>query len=392
MSEITSPINLDATQQRIATAMETMAQQTTLIAQGKADKVNNPTSGNFAGLDGNGNPTDSGKKPSDFATAAQGTKIDNITSDMAYAGSGLGSCSTAATTAAKTVTLAHYILLKNVPVSVFFQNGVNIAGATLNINAQGAKPIVINGSAIQPGVIRPRTTVTFVYDGTNYNVICMGGLEQSDDDSELWVDMGLPSGLKWAKKNIDVTQANGFAASEYQYECTFFSWGNTEGHNPANASSFTYDWGSSNDGPYASTPGAALTGNIPPSMDAARANLGAPWRMPTTDEYAELFNNIEYLQADGTTTIPTSTANKLVTVNSIVGIYLKSKINGKKLFFPCSGDGDGTSWNNRGSRGSYWAAALYSATNGRYLLFRSGGVYPQYNGNRFYGFSVRAVQ
>ena len=36
---------------------------------GKADKVSGATSGNFAGLDGNGNLTDSGKKASDFAAA-----------------------------------------------------------------------------------------------------------------------------------------------------------------------------------------------------------------------------------------------------------------------------------------------------------------------------------
>ena len=37
---------------------------------GKADKVNSATAGNFAGLDENGNPTDSGKKPGDFANAS----------------------------------------------------------------------------------------------------------------------------------------------------------------------------------------------------------------------------------------------------------------------------------------------------------------------------------
>lgn len=43
---------------------------------GKADKVASATSGNFAGLDANGNLTDSGSKAADFATAAQGTKAD----------------------------------------------------------------------------------------------------------------------------------------------------------------------------------------------------------------------------------------------------------------------------------------------------------------------------
>ena len=43
----------------------------------KADKVANATSGNFAGLDENGNLTDSGKKSSDFATSTQGGKADS---------------------------------------------------------------------------------------------------------------------------------------------------------------------------------------------------------------------------------------------------------------------------------------------------------------------------
>lgn len=46
------------------------------LGAGKADKVSGATEGNFAGLDSNGNLTDSGKKASDFATAAQGSKAD----------------------------------------------------------------------------------------------------------------------------------------------------------------------------------------------------------------------------------------------------------------------------------------------------------------------------
>lgn len=44
--------------------------------ENKANIVYNATAGNLAGLDEYGNPTDSGKSPSDFATAAQGTKAD----------------------------------------------------------------------------------------------------------------------------------------------------------------------------------------------------------------------------------------------------------------------------------------------------------------------------
>ena len=48
----------------------------TVDITGKADKVDNATSGDLAALDASGNLTDSGKKVSDFATAAQGALAD----------------------------------------------------------------------------------------------------------------------------------------------------------------------------------------------------------------------------------------------------------------------------------------------------------------------------
>lgn len=311
--------------------------------------------------------------------------------DMAKLGMGIATCSTAATTIAKTVSITNFILLKNCTVTVFFTTAINVAGATLNVSSTGAKPIKICGNVLQPGVVKARTIVQLQYDGTNWNIVSMCGLEQSDSPSDLYVDMGLPSGLLWARKNIDISQANGFAASEYQYECSFFSWGNTEGHNPISTSAFSYNWGSANDGPYASTPGAALTANIAPSQDAARANLGAPWRMPTTEEFAELFANIVYIDSNGDE-IPSTTTDKRTTVNGITGLLLKSTINAKTLFFPCSGNGYGSSWYNRGSSGYCWSSSLSSAAHGRCLYFGSGGVSPQNYNARFGGFAVRPVQ
>ena len=84
--------------------------------------------------------------------------------------------------------------------------------------------------------------------------------------------------------------------------------------------------------------------------------------------------------------------DKRVTINSIVGIRLKSKVNGNIIFFPCSGYGNGSSWYVRGSYGIYWSRSLYSAANGRSLHFASGGVSPQYANDRFNGFPVRPVQ
>ena len=326
------------------------------------------------------------------------TEVDNllagkqaIINDRATIGDGYAVCSTAGDTQQKEVSITNFLLIKNGVVSVKFANAITVASPTLKINDIAAKAIYWNGAAVQPGWILAGMTVNMRYNGAQFDIISMIGPEKTND--ELLVDMGLPSGLLWATRNIDVTKANGFAKNIYQYECSFFSWGNTDGHNPTTINSFApYSWGNANTSePYASSPGAALTASFGLSFDAAFANLGNQWRMPTTDEFAELFANIDYINPDGTV-IETTQANKLVTVNGVVGILLKSKNNSRTLFFPCSGYGNGQSWLNRGSNGYYWSSSLYSASYGRYLNFNSGGVYPQNSIYRFYGFSVRPVQ
>ena len=329
-------------------------------------------------------------------TAAERTAWNakqNAITDGVQIGLGGGLCTTAAATPAKEVTISNFILMKYAPVSIRFQNGISINGSTLNISSTGAKPILIDGIALPAGVIKPNTTATMYYDGTNWNLTALTTGISADD--ELLVDLGLPSGLLWATRNLDVTQANGFAASPYQYECSFFSWGNTDGHNPVSANSFgEWSWGNANTSePYVSSPGAALTASFGNGYDAACMNLGKPWRMPTTEEFAELFNasNTKFINADGTD-IDSAQANKLTTVNGVVGILLKSLANDKTIFFPCSGFGYGQSWDYRGSYGNYWSRSLISQTYGRGLYFSSGGVDPQDTNYRFYGFAVRAVQ
>jgi len=113
--------------------------------------------------------------------------------------------------------------------------------------------------------------------------------------------------------------------------------------------------------------------------------------MPTTAEFAELFAGCIYIDANGTE-IPAATTDKRVTVNGIVGLYLQSRTNGNRLFFSASGVGGGSSWNNRGAYGYYWSSSFDSSRSARFLGFSGGGVNPQNNYNRYYGFAVRAVQ
>ena len=222
---------------------------------------------------------------------------------------------------------------------------------------------------------------------------------------ELYVDMGLPSGLLWATRNMDVTQKNGFAISPYQYEYSFNSWGNIVMYNPNAQGNFKgiYNWGSVNaqqpwyDGqPYGDTPGCQLQSNIDAAHDVATQILGKQWRLPNTNEYKELIDNCDYIDADGNivtpqTSVSGNTNDKRITMNGVVGLRLRSKFNGNVIFFPASGYGNGTTWNSRGSSGHYWSSSWNSARHARYLYFSSDGANAQYTGSRYIGCPVRPV-
>ena len=80
---------------RYFTAADQTAMQENIkkLNEEKAEKVSSPTAGNFAGLDANGNPTDSGKKASDFAAAnhTHTGKADKVSSPTAGNLAGLDS-------------------------------------------------------------------------------------------------------------------------------------------------------------------------------------------------------------------------------------------------------------------------------------------------------------
>ena len=287
------------------------------------------------------------------------------TGDMGSLGFGYGVCDTAGATAAKAVSMTNLILTPGSTIAVLFLNAFTASSPTLSVNGSTAKPIKLFGNAMPMGKVKNNTILVMNYDGTNFNVIGIESQVAAAPDGA--VDLALPSGVLWADKNIGAT-------TPYE-DGLYFSWGNVTGHTGDDG----YDFGTDNEGPYASTPGAELTGNIPTNTtyDAARHNMGAPWRVPTVGEFQELNSNCdsEWTDEDGVT-----------------GRRFTSRINGNSIFFPASGNRYGTGFYYRGSNGYYWSASLYSQTYGYNLYFSSGGVNPAYYYYRFYGFSVRAVQ
>ena len=287
------------------------------------------------------------------------------TGSTAPLGFGYGECSTAGATAAKTVSMTNTVLTPGGIIAVNFQNAFTASSPTLSVNGSAAKAIKLYGNAMPMGKVHANTILVMYYDGTQFNVIAIQS--QTAAAPTGFVDLALPSGLLWCEHNIGAT-------TPYE-DGLYFSWGNVTGHTGNDG----YDFGTSNDGPYASTPGAALTGNIPTNgtYDAARHNMGAPCRMPTVGEFQELNAQCdsEWTDEDG-----------------VAGRRFTSRINGNSIFFPASGSRYGTGLNLRGSRGYYWSASLYSQALGYNLNFTSTGVNPARYNDRFYGFSVRAVQ
>ena len=287
------------------------------------------------------------------------------TGSVATLGFGYGVSETAGGTAAKTVSITNTLLTPGGFIAVNFQNAFTATSPTLGVNGSAAKAIKLFGSAMPIGKVKNNTILVMYYDGIQFNVVAI--LSQAGQAPTGFVDLALPSGLLWAEKNV--------GADKPSDDGLYFSWGNVVGHTGTDG----YDFGTSNEGPYASTPGAGLTGNIPPviTYDAAMHNMGEPCRMPLVTEFQELNTNCysEWTEEDG-----------------VAGRRFTSRINGNSIFFPASGYRVGTSLYGRGSDGYYWSASLNSQAYGYNLHFSASEVYPADSSYRFYGFSVRAVQ
>lgn len=190
------------------------------------------------------------------------------------------------------------------------------------------------------------------------------------------VDLGLS--VKWAQANI-VKNSDGtykVGDNETDYGC-YFSWGNVIGHNEGEGYNF-------NSSTYNGTPGKSLTANIAvgETYDAARKCLGTPWRMPTKEEFQELYDNTD--------------REWVTNHNGVSGCngwkFMKKSDHSVYVFFPAAGYYNGTSLYNRGSGGDYWSSSYYDSSYARNLWFNSGDVDPQGGSSRYCGFPVRAVQ
>ena len=185
-----------------------------------------------------------------------------------------------------------------------------------------------------------------------------------------YVDLGLPSGTLWATFNVGASRPEDYG--------DYFAWGETEPKDDYSWSTYfdTKDNGSTFE-KYNKNGG--LT-ELLPTDDAATANWGRDWQIPSLEQLEELINS------DYTTTERT-------TLNGIEGRKITSKSNGNSIFLPAAGYRYGTSLDNVGSYGDYWSRSLHSSYSSYayYLYFSSSNVGTSGN-YRYYGRSVRPVR
>ena len=167
------------------------------------------------------------------------------------------------------------------------------------------------------------------------------------------VDLGLPSGTKWAKYNVGAT-------SETEYG-NYYQYGKGAAQYAATSGQSDY---SGTESPLATT------------ADTAAQEWGGSWHMPTKTQFEELTAN---------------TTCEWTTINGVNGGKFTAKNgSGNYIFIPAAGMYSNGSLGGVGVSGSVWSSIPNDSSRAYFLGF-SDGFEDVLSSNRKNGYSVRAV-
>ncbi len=209
------------------------------------------------------------------------------------------------------------------------------------------------------------------------------------------VDLGLPRGTMWANMNIGAESPEDYGL--------YFAWGETVGYTSDTSDGRSFDWASykwMNEGEstgaqvnkYQIADGhtadcwyndwAEFIGDGKTKLDleddAAYVNWGTNWRMPTSYDFQELFENTTY---------------KWTTLNGVNGLMLTSKTNGNTIFLPAAGDRVNSGFWDSSEYGYYWSSSLhvFDSSTASFLIFNWVNPNPTSMADRRCGFTIRPV-
>lgn len=199
-----------------------------------------------------------------------------------------------------------------------------------------------------------------------------------DEEDHAWVDLGLPSGTKWATCNVGAINPEDFGS--------YYAWGEIAEKGAYTWEAYQYAEGTSVNEPkltkYCSDPSFgnnAFSDNLTileASDDAATVAWGNEWRMPTYEEMTELM---------------TSCTIAYTNLNGVNG-RLFTGPNGNSIFLPAAGYQSANGLTYEGSFGVYWTGSLYVDVPSRAWGFFFGADNCEEKlTTRNCGLSVRAV-
>jgi len=204
----------------------------------------------------------------------------------------------------------------------------------------------------------------YIYDGTAYHYGADQQFVTMGTSTYQAVDLGLPSGTKWANMNIGAESETGVGR--------FFAWG--EVHSKTNFSTATCEH-------YVGSRYELIGEDIAGTKyDVARSVMGGAWTMPTLAQYQELMDS-RY------------TSWVWTTENGRNGYRITSLVDGytdKSIFFPTSGWMNGTTLQGDNSYGYFWLSTLYNSDEAYYTAIHSGSKSYD-NDPRWEGFPIRGV-
>ena len=209
---------------------------------------------------------------------------------------------------------------------------------------------------------------------SDINAIIAIILRGDEEQEHEWVDLGLPSGTLWATCNVG-------ANSPEEYG-DYFAWGETA---PKQVYSWeTYKWCEGSDRTmtkYCIKSSYGTVDNkteLEPEDDAAFANWGPSWRMPSAEQIKELIDNC---------------SSQWTMVNGVNGLMITGP-NGNTVFLPATDCLHYDYPNPEGSYVNYWSRTLDSDMN-FFAPLMGGSTENEWNlyyGYRDYGITVRPVR
>ena len=180
-----------------------------------------------------------------------------------------------------------------------------------------------------------------------------------------YVDLGLPSGIKWATCNVGATKPEEYG--------DYFAWGEIK---PKTAYSWSTYFDTIDEGSTFTKYTTAGKTMLDLEDDAARTNWEGAWCMPTNEEWTELRNNCTWTWK---------------TLNGINGFEVKGS-NGNAIFLPAAGYHYLDDLHNAGNYGDYWSSSLRSDDPGSaWNVFFGSDYVSGGNDYRCFGRSIRPV-